>query len=678
MNTAITATDAHWLVAGDFQAALADISPIQSLIDMGFCFDTGDPINVQPRQATYMGGKGTVIDHIIASKAWWHLWQSGGRLPLTTFPTHYPVQVSWKLPTRPPSLQRCCLPHRLPAQCLLPSPAELSPEWPGLPQPDHFQSLLQSDVDEAFKCWSQRWEQHLLERATTHSDLPPLSSRHKGRGQGWPWKDPPEAVEAPPLAQASAQTRSLRELYSLLVMAEQQWHSEQGISESLQVRISRLWMVHSSFLDAHLAFDADIRAAKLLVKACLHDSEALDQQLRRSRWQSSLMATSNAASARAFAAIKAPERHALIAWADSSGQIIAHPDAQAKLIETFWHTVIGELDPTTPGMFPQHIIDQLPRAPHWRPPPITCTSLVSTLSAMKNGSAAGVDGWRVEELKSIPAQGLMELCQLLAVCETTGRMPALWAHALISLVPKVSDVPQIHQLRPISVYSTIWRTYSKLRCSQLALHLETVLHHWQYGARVGRSPLNPINAIGFHLDNARLGHGPPIFGISLDIVKMCDTIPHNVVRQLLQVWNIDEVSASFWMKHFESSQHCYKLSGNYVTPTRGASRGLGQGCALSVMAANCVMSALAHVLEHHLDQPDQVLGSIFIDDLHIISTQAYHLQIIADYTQALLRPLGMAIAKGKSAVWTTDHEVVRPGRWGPLLVTSHKAIVLGS
>ena len=647
MDTAISATDVHWLVAGDFQMPLREIGPVQNLLDMGYCFDTADPVGTQPRQPTYMGGRGTVIDHIVASKAWWPFWESGGRLPLTTFPTHYPVLARWKISTKPPQLRRCKLPHRLPDQCLQPTQAEKDPSWPGLPPLPDYQTLITDDVDEAFKMWSTRWEQHMLQRVAS-GDEPPLSGLHRGRGQRWPWKDPSHA-QVIPKAQISDQTRSLRELHSLLILAEQQQEEKGSIPTSLQVRISQLWAVHSDYLDEHLTFDADLRAAKVLVRSCLRDSEGLDQQLRRDKWRQSLLATSTTASARAYAAIKAPERHALLALANDEGCIVADPDKQADMIETFWQQVVGDMTADHPGTFPPHVLACLPQAPHWTPPPITCRQLVTTIADMRSGSAAGVDGWRTEELKGLPAQAVDELRQLLEACETTGQLPRLWQHALISLVPKVATCPEVHQLRPISVFSTIWRAYAKLRCGQLSTHLENVLDHWQHGVRIGRSPLDPVNAIGFHLDNARLKKGPEIFGISFDLVKMFDTIPHAAVGQLLSAWKIDEQVATLWMHHIQNAEHSYKLSGNYVTRTMSSSRGLAQGCPLSVMGANCVMAAIGHALQNHVDQPDEVLGSIFVDDIHIISTQAYHLQIIADYLQSLLQPLGMKIAKDKSS-----------------------------
>ena len=233
-------------------------------------------------------------------------------------------------------------------------------------------------------------------------------------------------------------------------MAEQQREEKGSIPTSLQVRISQLWAVHSNYLDEHLTFDADLRAAKILVRSCLKDSEGLDQQLRRDKWRRSLLATSTTTSARAYAAIKAPERHALMALADAEGCIVADPDEQADMIETFWQQVVGEMTADCPGTFPAHVLACLPQAPHWTPPPITCRQLVTTIADMRSGSAAGVDGWRTEELKGLPAQAVDELRQLLEACETTGQLPRLWQHALISLVPKVASYPQVHQLRPIS------------------------------------------------------------------------------------------------------------------------------------------------------------------------------------------------------------------------------------
>ena len=213
------------------------------------------------------------------------------------------------------------------------------------------------------------------------------------------------------------------------------------------------------------------------------------------------------------------ETHALTALADAHGRTHADPDRQAELLAAFWQSTRSPAA-TKEGALPAELLQELPEATGVGcPPPVSAADLTWAFTQMRTGSAAGADGWRVEELRVRPPQAHHELSQIIALSESTVEFPSYWTQAIVMLIPKVDHPPQPHQLRPTSDFPAIWRALDKKRCRQLAMHIDGVLHRWQHSARVGRSPHDPINTISHHIDKAILGAGDHIYGISLDLVK---------------------------------------------------------------------------------------------------------------------------------------------------------------
>eukprot|EP00660_Eupelagonema_oceanica_P019296 gene19296-biopygen25481 len=88
--------------------------------------------------------------------------------------------------------------------------------------------------------------------------------------------------------------------------------------------------------------------------------------------------------------------------------------------------------------------------------PLSAADLRRTLNRMSPQQAAGMDGWRVAEVKALPDPILERLATTLNLIEETGTWPAALEHALVSLIPKGAGGSPL-ELRPISVASVIYR-----------------------------------------------------------------------------------------------------------------------------------------------------------------------------------------------------------------------------
>ena len=305
---------------------------------------------------------------------------------------------------------------------------------------------------------------------------------------------------------------------------------------------------------------------------------------------------------------------------------------------------------------PPHVLKLLPQSPEqWEPPSITGLDLAMALSRMRLDCAPGCDGWQICELRALPGCALRELASLFNRAEQLALLPSLFQTALVTLIPKQDSwtcTPS--SLRPISIFPATWRMYTKVRFQHLMLHADGLLHPWQHGGRIGRSAIVPAMMMGLHIDNAFAG-GSQLFGISIDLVKMFDTLPWSAADQILCLWGVPASVRLMWMRHFQHSKAHYKVSGGFYSAARDGKRGLPQGDSLSVALANGIMTAIAFGLAQAYPEDESMMASLYIDDLHIVSTSPSQLAGIVAVVEEITQSLGMSLSMKKSQVWTTCH-----------------------
>ena len=90
-------------------------------------------------------------------------------------------------------------------------------------------------------------------------------------------------------------------------------------------------------------------------------------------------------------------------------------------------------------------------------------------SQMRTGSACGVEGWRMSELKRLPLVFLIRLAAFYNVIEETGTWPTSLERALITFIPK-DETGSLEAVRPITVMSTIYRLWAAARLRDCLLY----------------------------------------------------------------------------------------------------------------------------------------------------------------------------------------------------------------
>eukprot|EP00971_Amphidinium_carterae_P227250 4507542-Amphidinium_carterae.1 len=113
--------------------------------------------------------------------------------------------------------------------------------------------------------------------------------------------------------------------------------------------------------------------------------------------------------------------------------------------------------------------------------PLTADDFIRALKRTKIHTAAGPCGWRANELKKLPAQAWQQLATLFNEAELQGALPRLCQLIWQTPIPKGEQKITATDVRPISVYSVVYRLYAKARYATIKGLFSAMVHDHQYG-----------------------------------------------------------------------------------------------------------------------------------------------------------------------------------------------------
>ena len=94
------------------------------------------------------------------------------------------------------------------------------------------------------------------------------------------------------------------------------------------------------------------------------------------------------------------------------------------------------------------------------------------VNKFKATAARGPDGFSKADLQHMPDAFLDALLGMLHIVETTDAdWPAQLTFGTVLGLSKVDDAHEVHHFRPITLFSTIYRTWSRLRTRQMVRQL---------------------------------------------------------------------------------------------------------------------------------------------------------------------------------------------------------------
>ena len=247
--------------------------------------------------------------------------------------------------------------------------------------------------------------------------------------------------------------------------------------------------------------------------------------------------------------------------------------------------------------FAEQLVQHLPEMTPFDPN-ITLTELEWALKTSKTGTARGLDGFSVLELKALSDDLKVMLLSLLNNITQTGQWPDKLLDAAVTLLAKVPQPDSAKDARPITVLATLYRVWARCLAAKIYAHLLPVLPPDLYGSIPGKSAMDLAWILQNELETA-LHTGKHVAGFSLDLSKAYNTISREVMGMLASRlgWPTSVVNA---YKNFLSGVRRHFRIVDQLFPPCVSEVGVPEGCPLAVLSMIIVTCAVSsQVQESH-------------------------------------------------------------------------------
>eukprot|EP00435_Cladocopium_sp_Y103_P037022 s2118_g9.t1 len=270
-----------------------------------------------------------------------------------------------------------------------------------------------------------------------------------------------------------------------------------------------------------------------------------------------------------------------------------------------------------------------------------------TVSKFRPRAARGPDGFSKQDLKFLPNSFLDELLELFRCIEDTDlAWPAQLRLGTVIATAKCKQAHEEHQYRPITLFSMLLRTWSKLRTRQMLQQLAEVM---------------PTEALGFlpHREAAEswlllqgqievmLTMDEPYCGLSSDVRRAFNHIGRRQVFHLSAHLGFPAGLLNAWQKFLASFQRCFEIQG-CVGPLMKSDSGFPEGDPLSIIAMLCVNWGYHVYMKHYVPK---VQAFSFVDNLTLAAKEA--ILVIQGYFAmvAFHEMFGLSLDTEKTFVW---------------------------
>eukprot|EP00971_Amphidinium_carterae_P346895 6488648-Amphidinium_carterae.4 len=329
-----------------------------------------------------------------------------------------------------------------------------------------------------------------------------------------------------------------------------------------------------------------------------------------------------------------------------------------KLRGTDPETVLSTFAEKYERLVPQHDDDE------WQP--ITATNLMDALRRTRTHTSAGPCGWRVSELRKLPLRAWTQMALIFNVAEEIGELPRLCQALWQTPIPKVENDATITALdiRPISVYSVLYRIYAKARYQTLKAAFARVVHPDQFGGMEGKQIADPILTMVRDLELAEIKQRAdgPVYPdidaaeskphwITYDLTKAFDTVHPWLACRVLEICGYNRRFVRSYRHHLVHNNRRWKLPQRGLGEAWCSTTGIAQGCPLSAMSAVAVYS----IITRHIHEKVAIAGGSvqvlsYIDDFSIGAADLGSLETARAAMQEIIDDFGMTINEKKTKV----------------------------
>ena len=281
---------------------------------------------------------------------------------------------------------------------------------------------------------------------------------------------------------------------------------------------------------------------------------------------------------------------------------------------------------------------------------LTGKELQQTLGRMKTQTSAGVEGWRMAELKALPLVLLDRLADVFDAIECTGEWPPSLMRALIALIPKGEDDTPLKQ-RPITITSCVYRLWAAARLRRLIKWQESWIGEQQHGFRAGHSTAHLYWHLSLKLEKAVLSGDDTdqVWGFTIDYAKCFDRVPHEIVLSLAEEWGAHWRILGPLRAAYTAMERRFKLGDVGVGGAFRTTNGILQGCPLSVVLLNALMAVWGSAVTRRTG----AIAMGYADDVYAVANTEAEVHGAARVTKEFINAADMEVKAEKCVGFTS-------------------------
>ena len=273
----------------------------------------------------------------------------------------------------------------------------------------------------------------------------------------------------------------------------------------------------------------------------------------------------------------------------------------------------------------------------------------NAIATTKVQTSRGICGFAQPELRMMHDKGIqaiIDTCESLYHCG----LPAWLMIAKVILLPKFATATCIPNMRPITVFSLVFRTWAKVMARRLLNKWSSTIPACVVGALPKRSctQLSLKNAIRIEKELS-IGAGD-VGGFYLDICKCFNAFGRLPVILAMQKCGFPKDMANFWRLSLNKMSRTLMALGSFSSP-ESATTGLPEGDPLSV----CGMAVIGFCWSHLL-RCINVIVSVYADDWSWMGSHPKQHILAIRLTQEFLQALKLHADPSKIWVWGSSPE----------------------
>ena len=174
------------------------------------------------------------------------------------------------------------------------------------------------------------------------------------------------------------------------------------------------------------------------------------------------------------------------------------------------------------------------------------------------------------------------------------------------------DIPTAADLRPIDIFSMIWRVVASAQSAMLRESKSKILHPMPLASRGGT--LAALKMIGATCEGILWGTSHKV-GLSIDFAKLLNMIDVRVAMRAAILMGLNPDDAILLADPLRRARGMWKMPLGSISPLFAKERGLPQGMSTSVMFAEIFLSFFLYRLTLTL----RVQVVAYVDDINILA-----------------------------------------------------------